>query len=103
MQICVDDFSYNQQWQVLEERVGTSSTANKQFVYHPHYVDSIALRYWDKDGLTSNGLEEEHYYLQDANFNVTAVVDSTGVVKERYAYTPYGEVTILDRVPSVDR
>ncbi len=38
----------------------------------------------------------EHYYLQDANFNVTAVVDNAGTVKERYAYTPYGEVTILD-------
>ena len=81
-------FYYNQQWQVLEERVGSSTTADKQFVYHPHYVDAIAMR------LNANG--DEHYYLQDANFNVTAVVDNTGTVKERYAYTPYGEVTILD-------
>ncbi len=54
----------------------------------PHYVDAIAMR------LNANG--DEHYYLQDANFNVTAVVDNTGTVKERYSYTPYGEVTILD-------
>ena len=81
-------FYYNQQWQVLEERVGTSTSANKQFVYHPHYVDAIAMRR-DASG-------NDHYFLQDANFNVTAVVDNTGTVKERYAYTPYGEVTILD-------
>ena len=87
-------FYYNQQWQVLEERVGTSTTANKQFVYHPHYVDAIAMRR-DASG-------NDHYFLQDANFNVTAVVDNTGTVKERYAYTPYGEVTILDADFSAD-
>jgi len=27
---------------------------------------------------------------------VTAVVDNTGAVKERYAYTPYGEATVLN-------
>jgi RHS repeat-associated protein len=37
-----------------------------------------------------------HYYCQDANYNVTAVVDATGSVLERYDYTPYGEVTFLD-------
>ena len=81
-------FYYSQQWQVLEERVGTSTSANKQFVYHPHYVDAIAMRR-DASG-------NEHYYLQDANFNVTAVTNDTGAVVERYAYTPYGEVAILD-------
>ena len=87
-------FYYNQQWQVLEERVGTSTTANKQFVYHPHYVDAIAVRR-DASG-------NDHYFLQDANFNVTAVVDNTGTVIERYAYTPYGEVSVLDADFSAD-
>ena len=79
---------------MLEEHVGTSTTANKQFVYHPHYVDAIAMRR-DASG-------NDHYYLQDANFNVTAVTDNTGAVKERYAYTPYGEVTVLDADFSAD-
>ena len=35
-------------------------------------------------------------YLHDANFNVTAVADDQGTVVERYAYTPYGEATILN-------
>ncbi len=80
-------FYYNQQWQVLEERVGTATTADKQYVYHPHYVDAVALRY------DSNG--DEHYFLHDANFNVTAVIDDTGSVVERYEYSPYGVVTVL--------
>ena len=38
-----------------------------------------------------------HAFLFDANFNVTAAVDtSTDTVVERYSYTPYGEVTFLE-------
>jgi len=64
----------------------------KQYVYHPQYVDSIAVRYYDEN---TDGNVVEHYYLQDANFNVTAVVDAAGTVVERYSYTPYGEVSFL--------
>ncbi len=39
---------------------------------------------------------DQHFFLQDANFNVTAITDETGTVLERYAYTPYGKVTVLD-------
>ncbi len=49
----------------------------KQYVYHPHYVDSIAVRYYDEN--TDGAGIEKHYYLQDANFNVTAVTDDTVV------------------------
>ncbi len=37
-----------------------------------------------------------HGALHDANFNVTAVVNSSGTVLERYSYTPYGTPTYLD-------
>ncbi len=33
--------------------------------------------------------------VQDANFNVTAVVDDSGEVVERYVYDPFGQVTVL--------
>jgi RHS repeat-associated protein len=36
------------------------------------------------------------YYTTDANFNVTAVIDDSGNVVERYAYDAYGQVTVLD-------
>jgi RHS repeat-associated protein len=91
-------YYYNDAWQVVEERVGANpatATVNAQYVWHPQYVDSLAVRYWDHDDNSGTALVA-HYYLQDANYNVTAVTDSAGAVVERYAYTPYGEVTVLD-------
>jgi RHS repeat-associated protein len=38
---------------------------------------------------------ETIYYTHDPHFNVTALVDANGKVVERYAYSPYGEVTYL--------
>lgn len=36
------------------------------------------------------------YALQDANWNTTALVNTTGTVQERYTYTPFGQVTFRD-------
>jgi RHS repeat-associated protein len=36
------------------------------------------------------------YAEQDANFNTTALVNTSGQVVERYVYSPYGAVTVLD-------
>jgi RHS repeat-associated protein len=36
------------------------------------------------------------YVLHDANFNVTALVDTDGDVVERYVYDPYGAATVYD-------
>jgi len=80
-----------------ERRVGgdpDTARVDKHFVYHPDYVDSVVMRYWDSD--QSGGPDTEHYYLQDANYNVTALTDDAGAVVERYAYTPYGEVAHLN-------
>ena len=85
-------FYYSNQWQVLVE-ADSSNVATAMYSYHPHYVDAVAVRMRDVDA---------HIYLQDANFNVTAMMDSAGTVVERYAYTPYGEVTVLDADFSVD-
>src|SRR5262249_48081954 len=49
----------------------------------------------DADGNTANGLEQRLYVQQDANYNVTALVDASGNVVERYAYDPFGAVTVL--------
>ena len=57
------------------------------FLHHPQYVDAVATRYRDADA---------YVYLQDANYNVTAVVDNSGTVVERYSYTAYGESTVLE-------
>jgi len=111
------DYYYNQSWQVLEtHEAGDATYPLVQNVYHPHYVDAIALRWYDDDtdgtfetdtdtGATNDGLQ---YYAHDANYNVIAVFmlnDPTGTpipastavtVLERYDYSPYGEVRIFD-------
>jgi RHS repeat-associated protein len=87
--------------QVIETREAASSSAQPeslnptyQYVWSPRYVDSLILR----DSYTGGVLQAASrlYYLNDGNFNVTALLNASGVVLERYAYTPYGKTTVLD-------
>ena len=80
-------FYYSDQWQVLEERVDSATTADKQYVWGMRYVDDLVL---------SETSSVRHYYAQDDNFNVVAALDDTGAIAERYAYTPYGVVEFLN-------
>ena len=93
-------FYYNEKWQCVEERQGSETTAHKQYVWHPYYIDALACMWWDEndDGALAK-TAERYNFLHDANFNVVAVTDSAFDVfnvEERYNYTPYGEVTVLD-------
>ncbi|MBI1249343.1 hypothetical protein GC197_16050, partial [bacterium] len=80
--------------QVIEERVDTSTDAEKQFVWGLRYIDDLVLR--DRDTTGNGTLDERLYSLQDANWNVTALADASGDVQERFAYQPYGESEELD-------
>jgi RHS repeat-associated protein len=75
-----------------------------QYVWHPHYVDALAMRRYDanQDGNIKDTGEGAFNYLQDANYNVTAIVRSDGTVAERYAYTAYGTPTILNGASDPD-
>jgi RHS repeat-associated protein len=88
------DLYYSNQWQVLEEAV--SGTTKSRYVWSPVYVDALILRDRDADNSSGNGLEERLYAQQDANFNVTALVNTSGTVVERYAYDPYGVATVMN-------
>jgi len=88
----VTDLYYSTQWQVLEEQVGGSITA--RYVWSPVYVDALVLR--DRATTTPGTLDERLWAVQDANWNVVALVDGSGAVVERYAYDPFGAVTILN-------
>jgi RHS repeat-associated protein len=89
------DLYYSAAWQVLEERVG--GVAKAQYVWSPVYVDALVERDRDADGSAANGLEERLYALQDANWNVTALVEAAGQVVERYVvFGPYGGVRAYD-------
>jgi RHS repeat-associated protein len=77
------DLYYSSTWQVLEEQVG--GVMQLQYLWSPVYIDALI----ERD--TNSG--QRLYVQQDANWNVTAILDSTGAVQERYVYDPYGRFT----------
>lgn len=75
-------------WQVIEERVDPSSNAQRQFVRGLRFIDDCVLR--DRDTTGNGTLDERLYACQDVNWNVDAIIDTTGNVQERFAYSAYG-------------
>ena len=87
---------YNDQWQALEVR--RSGKTYTQTVWDEKYVDAPIVRYRDADGSTTTGtldMEETLYLTYDRQFNVTGLVKEDQTFVERYAYTPYGQRTVL--------
>jgi RHS repeat-associated protein len=80
------DLYYSAISQVVEERV--AGVMQAQYVWSPVFVDAMI----ERD--TAGG--PRLYVQQDANWNVTAVVNTAGAVQERYVYDPYGKPTVLD-------
>jgi RHS repeat-associated protein len=64
------------------------------YIRSPVYVDALVLR--DRDSNGDGTLDERLYVAQDANYNVTALLDNSGNVVERYIYDPFGQATVLD-------
>jgi RHS repeat-associated protein len=79
------DFYYSSAWQVLEEDVAGSMV--NSYVWSPVYVDALIAR--DSGGTRL-------YTTQDSNFNLTALVNTSGTVVERYAYDAYGTQSVMD-------
>jgi RHS repeat-associated protein len=79
------DLYYSSAWQVLEEDVG--GTMQDQYVWSPVYVDALVER--DAGGTRL-------WAQQDADWNVTAILNNSGSVVERDVYDPYGAVTYLN-------
>jgi len=87
--------NYNDQWKCVEEREGTSTDASRQYVWgaRPNHRDELILRDRDTDG---NGTLDERLYCLMDYFDPTAMVDTSGSVVERYAFTPFGKRTVMD-------
>jgi RHS repeat-associated protein len=84
--------------QVIEERQG--STVTKQNVFNLDYVNDLLLRDDNSTsgslGKTGSGLGQRLFAQHDANFDVTSLTNASGTVVERYEYSPYGTVTVLN-------
>src|SRR5579885_1348460 len=85
------DLYFSDQGQVLEERIGGQAKAH--YVWSPVYVNALVLR--DRDATGGGSLNERLWVQQDANWNVTALVNTSAAVVERYACLPFGQVTYL--------
>jgi RHS repeat-associated protein len=91
------DVYFSSSWQVVEERqeqVMTLGLLQDQYVWSPVGTDTLVERDSNPDG--SGHLTLRLYVQQDANGDVTALVNASGAVVERYAYDPYGSVTVLN-------
>jgi RHS repeat-associated protein len=81
-------YFYTAAWQSIEERVGASTSAERQFVWGLRFIDDLILR--DRDTTGGGTLNERLYALQDPLGSIAGVVTSAGGIQERYAYAPYG-------------
>ena len=89
-------FYYTDRWQCVEERTASgdliAADPDSQHVWGTGYVDHLILR--DRDTTANGTLDERLYALYDANWNVTALVDASGSVLERYTYAGYGTLEV---------
>jgi RHS repeat-associated protein len=95
-------FYFTSEWQAIEERLGTSpNSANpeRQHFWGRRYVDDLVLR--DRDTNGDGTLDERLYGLQDANWNMVALINASAVAQERYQYSSFGVPTFLNGGMSV--
>jgi len=83
-------------WQLIEERLDTSSDADRQGVWGLRYIDDLILRDRDTTEPANGELDERLYALADTTWNVVGITGATGSVKVRVAYQPFGSVQYLD-------
>ena len=90
---------YSNQDQVIEEQEASSSEVicGTRYVWSPVYVNAMVLRdtATSGDSLTYDSSGSQRIYsLYDADYNVVALVNTSGSVVERDVYTPFGVQTI---------
>jgi RHS repeat-associated protein len=84
-------FYYNDQWQILEEYLGSSANPHMRYWYGLRDMNDIARRQRYSSGTT---LQDDLYALRET-MNVVALVDSSGSVQHRMAYDAFGNTRFL--------
>ncbi|KKL75548.1 hypothetical protein LCGC14_2053790, partial [marine sediment metagenome] len=96
------DYYYDTNWRVVEERydaevdntTDVATAVEFQYIWGLRYIDGPVARLRDTGG--DGIMDQIMFYCNDANMNVTAMVNSSREVVERYAYDAYGKVTVLN-------
>jgi RHS repeat-associated protein len=80
---------WSDRWKPVEERIDTATTAARSYLWgeRPGHRDELIFRDRDTDG---NGSLDERLYTTMDYFNGTAILNTSGVVQERYAYSAFG-------------
>ncbi|MDF1710867.1 MAG: RHS repeat-associated core domain-containing protein, partial [Akkermansiaceae bacterium] len=82
-------YFYNNQWRVIEEW-DTTGTTDREYVYNPaDRWNLIRRKYTD-----SSPLDTTHYVLRDF-LDPVAIINTSGVVQERYGYEAFGAVRYM--------
>ena len=86
---------WSDRWKPLEERLDSATTASGQYLWgeRPGHRDELVLRDRDTNG---DGTLDERLYATMDYFNGTAVLNTSGVVQERYAYSAFGVRRIME-------
>ena len=92
---------YDANWQVIETRTNGTAASNvtSQMVWSAAYINSAVLQ----DSYSGGVIQPNSrlYFTQDANWDTTAVIGYNSItqtwgVVQRYVYSPYGTITVLN-------
>ena len=102
----VRHYYYSDQWQVLEENLNDAKTPDRRYLWGLRYIDDLLRREAAIPSSSSSSLASPSsssatftgtlYSLQDANWNVVALVNPAGSLEQRIAYSAYGVPLFLD-------
>jgi len=83
-------YYYDTSWWVLEEQYDSGPSDPTETNLQPNYQYVWGLRYIDAPVLRDENIDDDNlcdderlFYLNDANFNITALVNRSGTVVER--------------------
>ncbi len=85
-------FYYSDQWQVLEEYLGSAADPHMRYWYGLRDINDIARRQRYSSGTT---LQDDLYALRET-MNVVALVNTSGTVTQRMAYDAFGNTWFLN-------
>ncbi len=92
---------YTSSWQLIEVRTGGTAAANVtvQTVWSAAYINAVVLQDTYSGGVIQPN--SRIYFQQEANWDTTAIVGYNGTtgtwgVTQRYVYSPYGTITVLN-------
>jgi RHS repeat-associated protein len=82
-------FYYSDDWQILEEYVGTASDPQMRYWYGIRDINDIARRQFF-------GSTDTDLYALRETMNVVALADASGAVQQRMAYDAFGNTRFLN-------